>query len=51
VIFDAKIYFIAIFSIPVIFFVTALHGLTPKFGILLMNVSLGIFPFENNLYY
>ena len=27
-------------SIPVIFFVTGLHGLAPKLGILLMNVSL-----------
>ena len=37
-------------SVPVIFFVTGLHGLTQKLGILLMNVSLSTSCFEGEMY-
>jgi L-type amino acid transporter 9 len=40
---------IATLSIPVIFFVTGLHGLTPKLGILLMNVSLSTSRIEGDM--
>jgi hypothetical protein len=36
-------------SIPVIFFITGLHGLTPKLGILLMNVSLSTARFGGDM--
>ena len=39
----------ALLATPVIFFVTGLHGLTPKLGILLMNVSLSTSRFKSEL--